>query len=155
MSTFLKVIKLYDVTVQMRGRPHCVSHGSGVNSVFCHWVRFLLNSCTTSFCCGRRFNNPSSLFVCVSPPQGSSVPVAAAASRVTQPQPDRLHLYMETPSWAGQPLKQTPLMSVCCVPLCALTHNCAPTFGSALLRLSRGSVLVSLRTASVNISMFL
>ncbi|KAF3845928.1 hypothetical protein F7725_003006 [Dissostichus mawsoni] len=32
---------------------------------------------------------------------GSSTPVAAAASRVTQLQPDRLYLYMETPSWAA------------------------------------------------------
>ncbi|TKS91325.1 hypothetical protein D9C73_026476 [Collichthys lucidus] len=32
----------------------------------------------------------------------SSAPVAAAASRVTELQPDRLYLYMETPSWAGR-----------------------------------------------------
>ncbi|KAJ4931988.1 hypothetical protein JOQ06_010424, partial [Pogonophryne albipinna] len=32
---------------------------------------------------------------------GSSAPVTAAASRVTQLQPDRLYLYMETPSWAA------------------------------------------------------
>ncbi|XP_071321202.1 RNA binding protein fox-1 homolog 3-like isoform X3 [Trachinotus anak] len=43
---------------------------------------------------------------------GSSVPVAAAASRVTQLQPDRLYLYMETPSWAGNTLCKSGSIAV-------------------------------------------
>ncbi|CAJ1075566.1 RNA binding protein fox-1 homolog 3-like isoform X4 [Xyrichtys novacula] len=42
----------------------------------------------------------------------SSVPVAAAASRVTQLQPDRLYLYMETPSWAGNTLCKSGSIAV-------------------------------------------
>uniref|UniRef100_A0A4W6CN11 Uncharacterized protein n=1 Tax=Lates calcarifer TaxID=8187 RepID=A0A4W6CN11_LATCA len=49
--------------------------------------------------------------VCVCAP-GSSAPVAAAASRVTQLQPDRLYLYMETPSWAGNTLCKSGSIAV-------------------------------------------
>lgn len=44
--------------------------------------------------------------------QGSSAPVAAPASPVTQLQADRLHLYMETPSWAGQTHEKLPFQSL-------------------------------------------
>ncbi|KAM4535506.1 RNA binding protein fox-1 homolog 3-like isoform 3-T3 [Fundulus diaphanus] len=43
---------------------------------------------------------------------GSSAPVAAAASRVTPLQADRLHLYMETPSWAGNTLCKSGSIAV-------------------------------------------
>ncbi|TMS15429.1 hypothetical protein E3U43_021891, partial [Larimichthys crocea] len=42
----------------------------------------------------------------------SSAPVAAAASRVTELQPDRLYLYMETPSWAGNTLCKSGSIAV-------------------------------------------
>ncbi|XP_058508707.1 RNA binding protein fox-1 homolog 3-like isoform X8 [Solea solea] len=44
--------------------------------------------------------------------KSSSVPVAAAVSRVTQLQPDRLYLYMETPSWAGNTLCKSGSIAV-------------------------------------------
>nr|XP_020460540.1 RNA binding protein fox-1 homolog 3-like isoform X5 [Monopterus albus] len=43
---------------------------------------------------------------------GSAPPVAAAASRVTQRQADRLYLYMETPSWAGNTLCKSGSIAV-------------------------------------------
>ncbi|XP_076739563.1 RNA binding protein fox-1 homolog 3 isoform X5 [Maylandia zebra] len=42
----------------------------------------------------------------------SSAPVPTAASRVTQLQADRLHLYMETPSWAGNTLCKSGSIAV-------------------------------------------
>lgn len=55
--------------------------------------------------------NKSFVFLCLS--AGFVSTCGSSSDRVTQPQPDRLYLYMETPSWAGESTNKQPLASVC------------------------------------------